>query len=123
MLADAIYSLLNPVNANTYPGVIEQEVEPPFIVHSLSRTIPYPSKSGASTMDVCIYKVASYAVDPKAAQTQANSIRVILDEYTGVKNSVDIDNIRFVDEENGFDLPVNLFYVLQTYKIWINFNT
>lgn len=123
MLVDAIYSLLSPVNSNTYPGVTEQEVDPPFIVHSLARTIPYPSKDGASTMDVCIYKVASYAITQTAAQTQADAIRVVLDEYTGVKNSVDIDNIRFVDEENGYDQSTDLYYTLQTYRIWINFNT
>jgi len=123
MLIDAIYSLLSAVNANTYPGVTEQEVDPPFIVHALAKTIPHPSKDGASTMDISIYKVASYAVTQTAAQTQANSVRTALDEYTGTLNSVYIDNIRFLDEENGYDQDQDLYFTLQTYKIWVNFNT
>jgi hypothetical protein len=123
MLIEAIYSLLSSVNTNTYPGVAEQEVDPPFVVHAIAKTIPNPSKDGASTMDIVIYKIASYDITQTAAQTQANAIRVILDEYSGVKNSVDINKIRFLDEENGYDGEQDLFFTLQTYRIWINFNT
>lgn len=123
MLVEAIYSLLSQINANTYPGVTEQEVDPPFIVHAVSRTIPYPSKDGKSSMDIVIYKIASYDTTQTAAQTQADSIRTLIDEYSGVLNSVDIDKIRFVDEENGYDQQTDFYFTLQTYRIWINFNT
>jgi len=123
MLIEAIYSLLSPVNANTYPGVTEQEVNPPFIVHAVARTIPHNSKDGTSSMDIVIYKIASYDTTQQTAQSQADAIRVILDNYTGVKNSVDIDRIRFIDEENGYDSQTDFYFTLQTYRIWINFNT
>jgi hypothetical protein len=123
MLIEAIYSLLSSVNTNTYPGVTEQEVDPPFIVHAIAKTIPYPSKDGESSMDAVIYKIASYDTTQTAAQTQADAIRVILDEYSGIKNSVDIDKIRFIDEENGYDQQTGFYFTLQTYRIWINFNT
>lgn len=123
MLIEAIYSLLSSVNTNTYPGVTEQEVDPPFVVHSVAKTIPHPSKDGESSMDVVVYKIASYDTTQTAAQTQADAVRAVLDDYTGVKNSVDIDRIRFVDEENGYDPQTDLYFTLQTYRIWINFNT
>ena len=123
MLLDAIYTLLSSVNVSTYPGVTEQEVDPPFIVHSVARTIPHPSKDGASSMDIVIYKIASYDTTQRAAQTQADAIRVRLDNYTGVLNSVDIDRIVFVDEETGYDQQTDFYFTLQTYRIWINFNT
>ena len=123
MLTNAIYSLLSSVNANTYPGVTEQEVDPPFIVHSVARTIPHATKDGVSTMDVVIYKIASYATLQTGAQTQADAVRAAIDEYSGVISSTDIDNIRFVDEESGYDQGSDLYYVLQTYRIWVNFNT
>ena len=123
MLVDAIYSLLKTVNANTYPGVTEQEVDPPFIVHSVAKTIPYPTKDGASSKDEVVYKIASYDTTQRAAQVQADAIRVKIDEYSGVLNSVDIEVIRFVDEENGYDQQTDLYFTLQTYKIWVNFNT
>ena len=123
MLVDAIYNLLSAVNANTYPGVTEQEVAPPFIVHSISRTIPHPSKDGESSMDIAICKVASYDTTQRGAQIQANSIRVVFDDYSGVNGLVDIDRIRFVDEESGYDPQTDFYFTLQTYRIWINFNT
>lgn len=123
MLIDAIYSLISSVNSSTYPGVTEQEVDPPFIVHAVARTIPHPSKSGDSTMDIVIYKIASYDTTQRTTQSQADAIRVILDEYTGVLNSVHIDRIRFVDEENGYDQATDFYFTLQTYRIWVNFNT
>lgn len=123
MLIEALYSLLSTVNAKTYPGVTEQEVVAPFIVHAVAKTVPHPSKDGESTMDEIYYKIASYDSTQTAAQTQADAIRVKIDEYTGVLNSVDIDKIRYIDEENGYDQQTGLFFTLQTYRIWINYNT
>ena len=123
MLIDALYTLLSQVNANTYPGVTEQEIDPPFIVHAIAKTIPYPSKDGKSTIDVSIVKVASYDTTQRAAQTLADAVRVKIDEYDGVVNLMDIHNIRFVDEENGYDPENNIYYTLQTYRIWVNYNT
>lgn len=123
MLVDAIYMLLKEVNASVYPGVTDQEVDAPFIVHSQSSNFPSPSKDGASTKDKFMYKIASYATTPRAAQTQAQSIRDEIDEYSGVVASVDIDKIRFTDEENGYDEEAELYYTLQTYSIWVNYAT
>ena len=123
MLIDAIYSILSAVNANTYPGVTEQEVDPPFIVHSVAKTIPHPSKDGASSMDIVIYKVASYDTTQRKAEIQAGSVRNALDEYKGFVSSTDIDLIRFVDQETGYDIDNDLYFALQTYRIWVNYNT
>jgi hypothetical protein len=123
MLIDAVYSLLVTVNVNTYPCVTEQEVDPPFIVHTFAKTNPYPSKDGVSYLDTKILKVASYDITQRAAQTQADAIRVRLDEYSGILNSVEITKIRFIDEETGYEQDQDLYFTLQTYKIWINFNT
>lgn len=123
MLIDAIYSILSAVNANTYPGVTEQEVDPPFIVHSVAKTIPHPSKDGESSMDIVIYKVASYDTTQRKAEIQAASVRNALDEYKGFVSSTDIDLIRFVDQETGYDIDNDLYFALQTYRIWVNYNT
>lgn len=123
MLIDALYSLLSTVCADTYPGVTEQEVDPPFIVHALVRTVPHASKDGESSTDYKVIKVASYDDTQTKAYTLASAVRVKLDEYSGVLNSVDITKIRFTDEEDGYDQTTDLYYVLQTYRIWINFNT
>ena len=123
MLIDAIYSILSAVNANTYPGVTEQEVDPPFIVHSVAKTIPHPSKDGESSMDIVIYKVASYDTTQRKAEIQAGSVRNALDEYKGFVSSTDIDLIRFVDQETGYDTDNDLYFALQTYRIWVNYNT
>jgi hypothetical protein len=143
MLIEGLYELLQPVNANTYPGVAEQEVEAPFIVHAQAKTIPYPSKDGKSTLDQVIIKVASYAKLQTEAQLQAEQIRLVLDEFTGSgtltadNTTITVDStlytadmtgtvpirIRFVDEESGYDPEQDLHFTLQTYRFWINFNT
>lgn len=123
MLIDAIYSILSAVNANTYPGVTEQEVDAPFIVHSVAKTIPHPSKDGESSMDIVIYKVASYDTTQRKAEIQADAVRTALDEYKGFIQSTDIDLIRFIDQETGYDVENDLYFALQTYRIWVNYNT
>lgn len=123
MLSDSLYSLLSTVNSNVYPGVAEQEIDPPFIVHAVRKKLPYPSKDGVSTKDIAIVAIASYAKTEKAAQTLADSVRTKIDEYSGLVESVNIENIRFLDEETGYNEEQALFQVLQSYKIWINYAT
>ena len=125
MLLDSIYDLLKPVNAKVYPGIVEQETEAPFIVHARVGTTPYPSKDGAATKDLVVYRVASYASTQREADSQAETIRETIDEYSGLMNGVMIEKIRYQDEENGFDNSeeVQLYYTMQTYKIWINYET
>lgn len=123
MLGDALYSLLSTVTANVYPGVVDQEINPPFCVHAVRKVVPHPSKDGASTKDIALVAIASYAKTQKAVNTLADSIRSTIDEYSGVVSSVDIENIRFQDQEEGYEEDVSLFQVLQTYKIWINYVT
>jgi len=122
MLVDSIYTLLSAVNENTYPGVAEQEVNAPFIVHSYVRNSPSPSKDGASTKDLVICRVGSFDTTQRGAQSQADTIRTTLDEYDNRINGVDL-KIRFADEENGYDDESQLFYTLQSYRIWINYET
>jgi hypothetical protein len=123
MLHEAIYSLLSSTEADIYPGVGEQEVNPPFIVHTKVNTTPTPDKDGKSKNDFVIYRVAMYATTMAAAQTLADSVRTVLDEYTGVKEGMDILKIRFTNEENGYDEEGGFFFVMQTYQILIRLIT
>lgn len=118
-----MYTLLKEVNEKVYPGVTDQEIEAPFIVHSQSRNQPTPSKDGASTKDRIIYRIASYATTTDEAQQQAEDIREEIDEYSGTVGGNRIEKIRFLDEENGYDEEAELFFTLQTYSIWLNYVT
>lgn len=123
MLIDAIYTLLRNVNENVYPGVTDQEIEAPFIVHSQSSNQPTPTKDGESTKDKITYKIASYDTTQTGAQVQAQAVRTYIDEYSGIVGGNWLEKIRFFDEENGYDEEAELFYTLQTYTIWLNYVT
>jgi hypothetical protein len=123
MVVDALYSLLNAVEAHTYPSVTDQEVVPPFITHVITKTIPHPSKSGASTKDLFIVVVACYDDTQREAETLAESVRDTIDEYSGLVASTYIDKIRFMNQENGYDGEAKLFFTMQTYSIWVNYAT
>jgi hypothetical protein len=103
--------------------VAKQEVEYPFIVHTVRKVYPHPTKDGASSKDIAIVAVNSCDNDPDGAQDQADSIRALLDEYSGMTASVNIEKIRFQDEGCGYDEEAKAYFTLQTYKIWINYAT
>ena len=123
MLSKAIYNILSSVSSNIYPGVGEQEINAPFIVHNKVRTGPTPDKDGASKNDFIFYRIACYAEDIQDVQTLADSVRTALDEYEGVTGGIDILRARFDNEENGFDEESNFFFVMQTYRIMIRLIT
>lgn len=123
MLHEAIYNLLNSTEADIYPGVSEQEVNPPFIVHTKVKTTPTPDKDGTSKNDFIIYRVAIYADTMAATVTLANSVRDVLDDYSGYLNGTDILNIQFANEEDGYDEESGFFFVMQTYQIMIRIIT
>jgi hypothetical protein len=123
MLINALYSLLSSVEAHTYPVVADQEVTPPFIVHFIRSCEPFPTKDGASTKDLYTIIIGCYDDTPDDAQTLADSVRTAIDEYSGLVSSVYIEKIRFVNSEAGYEETDDMFYVFQTYRIWVNYAT
>jgi hypothetical protein len=123
MLHEAIYSLLSSTEADIYPGVGEQEVNPPFIIHTKVNTTPTPDKDGESKNDFVVYRIATYSNTMAEAQSLSDSIRVVLDDYSGVVEGTDILKIRFANEQNGFDEESGFFFVMQTYQILIRLIT
>jgi len=112
MIDETIYNILKTVNANTYPGAIEQEINPPFISHRQLSMEPYPTKDGASTVDILDYQVGSFAETKAEVMTMAAAIRAALDEYsaTGIK-------IRISDQKDSYDEESQLYVVIQNFRI------
>lgn len=129
MLHEAIYNLLSSVCSDIYPGVGEQEINPPFIVHTKVKTEATPDKDGASKNDYIVYRVSCYADKTASkggmenAQELADSVRSTIDEYSGYIEGTDILKIRFANEETGFDEEAGFFFVMQTYLIMIRLIT
>jgi len=119
MIHEAIYSLLKSVDADCYPGAIEQEVKPPFIAHRQMAMTPNPSKDGKSKHDWIFYQVGYWAEKKKDVETLAASGRTKLDEYSGTIGSLVIVKIRITDQKTDFDEASNLYAVIQNYKIWV----
>jgi len=119
MIHEAIYSILKTVEAKCYPGAVEQEDPPPWIIHRQLGLTPHPSKDGASKDDWLDYQIGYWAETKAEVQTMAAAGRAILDEYKGIIDGLVIEKIRITDQKSDFDDASNLYAILQNYKIWI----
>jgi hypothetical protein len=123
MVHEAIYDLLNGVCSNIFPGAAEQEINPPFLVHTQVKVNPTPDKDTTSKNDQLIYRIAAYDNTLQGAKTLADNVRSEIDGYSGYNNNTDIIEIRYLNEESGFDLESGFHYILQTYQILIRLIT
>ena len=114
MISEKMYDILKTVNANCYPGAVEQEINPPFISHRQLNNDPNPTKDGASGLDVVMWQVGYFAETKNEVETLSESGRTALDEY-----SDSIYKIRFDGENGTFDEESNLHAQIQNYKIRI----
>ncbi len=117
MLHEVIYNLLSTVSANVFPGVAEQEISPPFIVHTRVRTDPTYSKDGNKDTDFISYRVACYGVTMHDAKTLSTKVKTALDDYSGTGDGSYIVQIRLLNEEDGYDEESGYFFTIQLYRI------
>lgn len=118
MLSDHLYQILKGITANVYPGVAPQELDCPFIVHNQVNMDPTRSKDGPSNVDYTEYNIGVMADDYlDTAEGLAKQIRTMLDGYAGSMYGSKIIQAALVNEESGFDIEANYYYVVQTYRI------
>ncbi len=126
MSTKIIYGILNasaPVTALTgdriYPGIAKQFDIGPFIVYFKVSTNPADSKDGPSKLDTLRVQVSIFHNDYDALEDLAGKVRTALDRYSGPVGGVEVQSIRFIDENELRDPDTDYFHTAQDYSIRI----
>lgn len=120
-----IYNLLKdsaPVGAlignKIYPGIIPADVTYPAAAYSELQQQYDESKDGPIPTGNHSFDVDIYAKNYTSAQSVANAIKAALDWYSGTVNSIEVERVRMLDQQ---DMPYveekELFHIIQTFAI------
>lgn len=116
VLGDAIYDLLDAVEADVYPDITpEDDINTPFVTYSIISNVPNDDKDGVSGLDTYRIQLSIYHNDDRNLDQLANNIRTEIDRYSGTKQSVVIQSVRFDTEFGGYDSAAKLYYRMQDY--------
>lgn len=125
MIGLAIYDLLSSavnvaalVSTRIYPDMATQGAVYPFIVYSVTGTQPTDTKEGVSELDVVQVSVICYANTYTTAQDLAEKSRVALDRASGTHGTLDVQSIRFEDQQSAtMNLDKQVYIVEQSYAV------
>jgi len=99
MLHELIYDQLKTIIDKVYPGVVAEAEELPYIAHFNISNIPFAdSDLEGSKMDVIRWQVSCFHSSFSGVTTLADSVRTVLDEYSGSGHDVTIERCIFAGE-------------------------
>lgn len=108
MISQAIYELLSGIGVTAYPVIAPQDASYPFIIINEDAE-PEDSKDGYDIsyydlqIDVYTEKGKKLSNGVYLSKTISDSIKSVLNRYSGTIGGVNIDTILFADENTFFD--------------------
>lgn len=109
------------VSTRIYPDMATQQAAYPFIVYSVTNTLPTDSKDGPSGLDEVEFSVLCYSNTYTQAQDIASAVRTALDRTSGSYSGITVQSTRFVDSRSAqMDTDKHVFIVDQSYIMRIS---
>jgi hypothetical protein len=122
MIGKAIYNLLSNdatvsgyVSNRIYPFMAIEQVVAPYIVYTQETLEPHNIKDGVSPLDVITYHVEVWHENPETVKVLADAVRDVLDRYSGTVQSLNIQSVKYNDEEFGYADADRIFLIMQSY--------
>lgn len=126
MIIEAINTILNEdaalvaaATGGIFPVNVPQETENPCLLFEINSQEPVYSKDGAASVIFTTIEINTFSNDsPLAAHTLADLAKTALDQFSGVRNGIDIDLIQFEGiEDDFFDAQRNEYQVSAGFRI------
>lgn len=106
------------VSDRIFPVKADQDVDTPYMVYAKTSDPREHSHDGNSHLGKATFEIAVFSDTYKECKDVAAALQTALQGYTGLMGSVDVRNVIYVDETDGYDDDLDLFGVVTTYKIW-----
>jgi hypothetical protein len=107
MIGKLIYSRLSTdgailayVGSKIYPDIVPQNVQYPFVVYTITNSIPVDYKDGQSNLEEISLQVDVYTQNYDDTQDLANLIRNRLDRFVGTVEGVEVQSIKYTASDS-----------------------
>ena len=119
MIGKLIYSRLSTdgsitayIGTKIYPDITPQNVQYPFVVYTITNSLPVDYKDGQSNLEEITLQVDVYTQSYDDTQDLANLIRNRLDRFTGTVESVKVQTIKYVSSDSQvFNAELSVYWM------------
>jgi hypothetical protein len=107
MIGKLIYSRLSTdgailayVGSKIYPDIVPQNVQYPFVVYTITNSIPVDYKDGQSNLEEIELQIDVYTQNYDDTQDLSNLIRNRLDRFVGTVEGVEVQSIKYTASDS-----------------------
>jgi hypothetical protein len=107
MIGKLIYSRLSTdgailayVGSKIYPDIVPQNVQYPFVVYTITNSIPVDYKDGQSNLEEISLQIDVYTQNYDDTQDLSNLIRNRLDRFVGTVEGVEVQSIKYTASDS-----------------------
>jgi hypothetical protein len=107
MIGKLIYSRLSTdgailayVGSKIYPDIVPQNVQYPFVVYTITNSIPVDYKDGQSNLEEITIQIDVYTQNYDDTQDLSNLIRNRLDRFVGTVEGVEVQSIKYTASDS-----------------------
>jgi hypothetical protein len=107
MIGKLIYSRLSTdgailayVGSKIYPDIVPQNVQYPFVVYTITNSIPVDFKDGQSNLEEISLQIDVYTQNYDDTQDLVNLIRNRLDRFVGTVEGVEVQSIKYTASDS-----------------------
>ena len=119
MIGKLIYSRLSTdgsitayIGTKIYPDITPQNVQYPFVVYTITNSLPVDYKDGQSNLEEITLQVDVYTQSYDDTQDLANLIRNRLDRFTGTLEGVEVQTIKYVSSDSQvFNAELSVYWM------------
>jgi hypothetical protein len=119
MIGKVIYGRLSTDAAVTgtcglriYPDIAPQNVAYPFIVYTITNSVPIDYKDSIANLDEYNVQVDVYTNNYDTTQTLANSVRNRLDRFAGTVSTVEVQTIKYMSSDSqAYNEDLNVYWM------------
>ena len=119
MIGKLIYSRLSTdgsitayIGTKIYPDITPQNVQYPFVVYTITNSLPVDYKDGQSNLEEITLQIDVYTQSYDDTQDLANLIRNRLDRFTGTVESVEVQTIKYVSSDSQvFNAELSVYWM------------
>jgi hypothetical protein len=119
MIGKLIYSRLSTdvsitayIGTKIYPDITPQNVQYPFVVYTITNSLPVDYKDGQSNLEEITLQIDVYTQSYDDTQDLANLIRNRLDRFTGTVEGVEVQTIKYVSSDSQvFNAELSVYWM------------
>ena len=119
MIGKLIYSRLSTdgsitayIGTKIYPDITPQNVQYPFVVYTITNSLPVDYKDGQSNLEEITLQIDVYTQSYDDTQDLSNLIRNRLDRFTGTVEGVEVQTIKYVSSDSQvFNAELSVYWM------------